>query len=412
MLLNSGFIYFVSGDDLFRIDAAKNVSNLGSVFGSGRARLRNLGQPADNEIIILNGTGTGYTYSDGAGLAIISDGDWDGSVHGDTLNERFFAAISGKNEVQFSAISDATSYGANDFFSAEEDADNVVGCVTKKSVLWVFGERSVEAWQTSTDSSLPVRKIQGATLERGCSSVNSISTVDEYTAWLADDGTVRMLVGSQMTKISDLELERKIRGSAKTAGFTKSDDAIGFWIDGPVHKRYVLTFPTADFTWVYDLGTGLSHELTSEGIGRWRGNAAVSAFDTILIGSYDTNEIWEYDPQTFDESGDDLAAELVSDSISFPMNVTIPLIEVEMETGVGILSGQGSDPEMLVYYSKDGGETFTQASSVKLGEIGQYTKRVPLRQFGRLVRHNDFVLKLRVTDPVEVTFYGAVIYYE
>lgn len=409
--LNSGYVYFVSGDALMRVDANKSVSDLGDVFGSGRAVIRNLGQPGDNEIIVWNGAGDAYAYDSGSGFAKVAS-NWQQSTHGDVLNERVFAAVENENEVFYSDISDARTYGALSFFQAEENADNVVGIVRKKSTLWVFGEETVEAWLTAPDDNLPVRKIQGATLERGCISKDSIASLGEYTAWLADDGTVRILSGQKMDKISDLDLDKRIRGDSKSAGFAKIDDAVGFWIDGPVHKRYVLTFPTEDYTTTYDLSTGQWFEQTSEGIGRWRGNNAVGAFGKILVGDYTSNQIWELDPQTFDEGGNDLVREIVSDPVVFDFDVTIPLIELEMETGVGLLSGQGSSPEMLVYYSKDGGETWTQASGIDLGAMGEYNTRVPLRFFGRLVRNQPFMLKLRVTDPVEVTFYGGEMYIE
>ena len=92
---NSGYAYFVSGDDLFRVDVAKNLTNLGSVFGSGRCLIRNLGQPSSNEIIVMNGTGDAYSYD--ASIAPPNDfkkiaSNWLGAVYGDSLNERLFAA--------------------------------------------------------------------------------------------------------------------------------------------------------------------------------------------------------------------------------------------------------------------------------------------------------------------------------
>ena len=69
-----------------------------------------------------------------------------------------------------------------------------------------------------------------------------------------------------------------------------------------------------------------------------------------------------------------------------------------------------ADPKMMVYYTKDGGNTYTHKGQISLGNFGDHRKRVPLRSFGRVVRNKDFGLKLEVTDPVGVTFYGAHIY--
>ena len=69
-----------------------------------------------------------------------------------------------------------------------------------------------------------------------------------------------------------------------------------------------------------------------------------------------------------------------------------------------------ADPKMIVYYTKDGGNTYINKGHISLGKFGDHRKRVPLRQFGRVVRNKDFGLKLEVTDPVGVQFYGAHIY--
>ena len=163
--LNSGFVYFVSGDALMRVDANKSVSDLGDIFGSGRALIRNLGQPGDNEIIVWNGAGQAYSYDSGGLVGPIAS-NWQPSTHGDVLNERVFATVDNENEVFYSDVSDATTYGALAFFQAEENADNVVGIVRKQSTLFILGEETCERWITSPDDSLPVRKIQGATLAR------------------------------------------------------------------------------------------------------------------------------------------------------------------------------------------------------------------------------------------------------
>ena len=65
---------------------------------------------------------------------------------------------------------------------------------------------------------------------------------------------------------------------------------------------------------------------------------------------------------------------------------------------------------MNVFYSKNGGDTWVNKGLVSLGQAGEFSKRIVLRQFGRLVRHKDFVLKLEITDAVPTRFYSAWIY--
>jgi len=63
------------------------------------------------------------------------------------------------------------------------------------------------------------------------------------------------------------------------------------------------------------------------------------------------------------------------------------------------------EPVMLVEYTKDGGNNYISHQPVSLGNFGALRKRVVLRQFGRIVRHQDFNLRFTVTDDVRVQFY-------
>jgi len=95
-------------------------------------------------------------------------------------------------------------------------------------------------------------------------------------------------------------------------------------------------------------------------------------------------------------------------SMTHERNVTIPLIEINME--VGQADDPNENPLMIVRYSKDGGNNFTNKGTISLGNQGDYNKRVPLRTFGRLVRNKDFVLELETTDPVRIQYYDALWY--
>lgn len=414
ILINSGFAYVVSGTTLYRFDSALTVENIGAVSGSGRAKLSANSFPGDNQIFILNGLGAGFTYKNADGLELVTDPDFFESSSVAVLNERFWFVRDGTNEFFGSDLSDGKNYNPLTFGTADEKPDNVVGVVAKRSALWVLGERSVEYWQSTTDANFPLRRIQGATIERGCISVDTIAEIEDSFAWLADDSTVRMINGNQSTKISDLDLELRIKGDGTPVnpGFDLADlsASFAFWLDGPIHKVYCLTFPTQGFTWCYDMTTGLSHlresHINFASIGRWRGNTVGNFEGKIIIGDYTLGRIWSLDPDAFDEGGEMLKTKLRTPSVTQENNFTVPLVEVDMETGVGLNDGQGSDPLMMVAYSKDG-TTFINHESISLGKIGDYRTRVPIRDFGRVVRNRDFILDLEVSDPVRVQYYGA-----
>jgi len=411
ILVNSGFAYVVSGSNLYRFDAGLNVSDLGFIGGLGRAKLVPNSFPGDNEILIINGQGVGYTYNNTNGLVLISDPDFYPTSSITFLNEQFWAARDGTNEFFGSAVSDGQTWPVSALGVAQEAPDNVVSVVAKKSALWVLGDTTIEYYQSFTNAAnpeFPLRVVKGASFQRGIAAVDSLAEIEDAFAFLADDGTVRMVIGNTMKKISDLDLETRIRGNgtARRPGTTGLSNAFGFWVDETIHKTYYLTIPALGITWAYDLSTGRAHYRESWESDRWRANSSGSFLGRSLVGDYESGKIYTIDEAAYDEDGEILEAVVGMPSISYETNVTIPLIEVDMEVGVGLNDGQGSDPRMMVEYSKDGGYTYTNWGDISIGEIGDFRKRVPIRRFGQLVRHKDFNVVYRVTDPVDVTFYG------
>ena len=195
-------------------------------------------------------------------------------------------------------VSDGTSYNPLTFASAEESPDNTVAVVSKKSALWVLGSRTSEYWQTFNDTTLPLRRVRGGTKEWGIIAKDSLSEVNEFFCFLADDRTVKMVRGTQMVTISDHEFHLRIKGNgtATYPGFDKIDDAIGFFVDGPIHSIYYITFPSEGYTWGYDVTTGLAHLRETEGLGLWRVNGSTKFGSKILCGDSQTGTLWVLDP--------------------------------------------------------------------------------------------------------------------
>jgi hypothetical protein len=81
-------------------------------------------------------------------------------------------------------------------------------------------------------------------------------------------------------------------------------------------------------------------------------------------------------------------------------------IFLDMETGVGLETGQGSNPTLMLQISKDGGRTFGYERYASLGAVGQY--RAPRVIFRRCGSSRNFVFQFTLTDPVKfVIGYGA-----
>lgn len=406
---NSGYFYVVAGSVLFRFDDAGTVTNLGTVGGSGRAHIVSNGKPGGNQVCITNGSGQAYIYV--TSLTQITDSDFRPSSSVAVLNERFWFAEDGTNTIFCSEISDGLSYDPLSFGAAEWKPDNVVVVVAKKSALWALGERTLEYFQTSDSTTFPIRAVRGASYERGILARSSFAETSEYFAFFADDSTVQLVRDTEMIEISDLELELKIRGDGTpmNPGFAKESltGALGFFSEGPTHTSYYLTFPNENYTWVYDIETGLSHTRKSGELA-FRGAGSATRDNVIYMGDRLTTDIWKLDPDATLEGTETLKATMRCPAISFDRDVTIPLIVVDME--VGQTESATDEPVVTVRYSKNGGASWVNHSDVSVGKSGQRQKKVKLRSFGRVAAYDDFVLELSMSEQNRFQIYGGKVY--
>jgi hypothetical protein len=402
--VNSSKIYVVSGSALYRVSSTGVVETLGTVGGTGRAEIKANAVPGDNQIGILNGSGAGYIYTNLGGLVQITDPDFFSTTSMAELDERFWFSRDGRNEFFGSDQSDGTAYSPLTFGSADESPDAVVAVVSKKSALWVLGSSDIEYFQRFNDPDFPLRAVKGATQEYGLLVKNTLAEDNDYFAYLADDRTVKLLQGTQLIELSDYEFQTKI------AKFTTITDAYGFFVDGPLHSIYYITFPTEGYTKGFDLKTGQSHQRKSEGYDYWRVNGAVKFGEKIICGDSIDGKLWVLDTENKTENDVMIRTKLVTPSVSWPKDGTVSKIELSME--VAQTDDPTITPVMMVSYTKDGGKNWVNKGTVPIGNFGQHDKRVVLRNFGRLVRNKDFALRLETTDKVGVQYYGAEIEFE
>jgi len=399
-------LYFVAGSVFYEWsnDIGTGFNAIGTIGGTGpcQVSLNN-----DQEVLVSNGSGSVYLYDTTGTLTLTSTATnfLTPAVDITTLNDRFLLVNKGSNIFFASDNADGSTYSSLSRGEAEEHPDPLIAMRAIKSYAWAIGSNTCELWQTFDDVDLPLRPVTGATIMRGTQSYASVANLEENIAFLADDGTVRLLAGSESVHISDLELELLIKGNGtdRYPGFSEPTDCYGFFIDDPIHPTYVLSWVTDNYTWVYDLSTRLSHQRQSLGnYYKLRGSARING--KIICGDNTDSKLWELDPQVFKEGTDKQTVLLRSPPLSFEEDMFIPLIEIDMEVGRITTS---DDARLNVRYSKDGGITWIQHSDISFGKVGQYHKRVPLRRFGRLVRGKEFVLELSTSANTHVAFYGA-----
>jgi len=80
------------------------------------------------------------------------------------------------------------------------------------------------------------------------------------------------------------------------------------------------------------------------------------------------------------------------------------MIELEMECGKGTVSGQGSDPQIMLRYSDDGGYVWSSEDWRGVGALGNYQTVVRWRNRGQ---SRERIYEVVMTDPVPMTLIRA-----
>ena len=80
--------------------------------------------------------------------------------------------------------------------------------------------------------------------------------------------------------------------------------------------------------------------------------------------------------------------------------------ELEIGTGVGLTNGNGSDPQIGLWISDDGGKQFYEYDTRSLGKTGEYLDRVYWTDLGSSYNR---VYRCEVSDAVDVLAFNTSI---
>ena len=399
-------------------------------------------------------------------------------------------------------------FDATNVASAEGSPDNLVSMIVDHNELWLFGTNSVEVWYDAGTPSFPFARIQGAFNELGCAATFSVAKMENGLFWLGADargkGIVYQANGYRGQRISTHAIEYAI------AQYDNISDAIAYTYQQEGHSFYVLNFPSANATWVFDVTTGMWHERAGWNgsyFVRHRGNCQLAFNNEIMIGDHETGNVYAFDLDVYADNGQpqrwlrswralpagqntlvrtahhslqldceggigltgplqqlsttlaiylengastiwftaytnpassgDLAAKLatypyIQGTVCFPTGAKVsgslvydstygywyttatttasvpsPGFVYINSTFVDNLLVQGSNPQVMLRWSDDGGHTWSSEHWADMGRIGQYYRRVLWRRLGMTMKIRDRVYEVSGSDPVKLTIVGA-----
>ncbi len=407
MLGTQSLLYVVAGTTLYSVSTTYTQTALGVLnTNSGTVSMAN----NPSQIIIVDGV-NGYLYTPATNTfaTITSPGFPNGANTVTFVSGYFVCEQPGSQYFWVSNLYDGSTWNALAFASAAQYSDNIKAVDNLIGNLVLFSEKHTEFWQNVGTTPEPFAPIISATSEFGIAAIYSRAHVNQTICFLAMNPQgapqVVQITGYNMAVISTPDLDYIM--SKMT---TVSDAiAISYVVNG--HPMYQITFPTDDRSFMYDTATGLWSEMQT-GVTTKYSTRHIAQYSTYFAGITVINEansgkIDKFDTSVYTDNGQIIPREVITRHGSANFNTfSVDELYVDMDTGVGLNSGQGVTPTLLLDVSKDNGRTFSTPRQLQVGPLGNYRQRLIARRFGS---SRDFVFRFRMTDPVQFTITDGAV---
>jgi hypothetical protein len=406
----NGVNFFVaSGTEFYKVNGLTSAATkLGDITGTGQVSI------ADNGTqLFIACNPDAFIYDEVTNVfQQITDPDFPGAVTVGYLDGYFVFNEPDSQRMWVTALLNGLDVSPLDFASAEGSPDGIVAINVDHREVWVFGTDSIEVWYDAGLQDFPLQRIQGAFNEIGCVATFSVAKLDNGLFWLGCDargqGIVYRANGYTGTRVSTHAIEYAIQS------YGNISDAIAYTYQQDGHAFYVLTFPSANATWVYDVATQAWHERASWENGeflRHRSNCQCNFQGEIIVGDYENGNIYTFDLDIYADNGG--IQKWLRSWRALPTGTNNlkrsaqHSLQLDCESGVGLNNGQGANPQVMLRWSDDGGHTWSNEHWSSMGKIGQFFRRVFWRRLGMTLKLRDRVYEVSGTDPVKIAIMGA-----
>lgn len=313
----------------------------------------------------------------------------------------------------FSALEDGTSWDALDFFTRSGTSDNTVGIAVSRDRIWVLGSKTSTQFYDSGDVDTPFLPYPGTTFQTGLVSPYLLTLYNDILVWVAESarGQRRVVAASEPSPqtISTPPIEiwlgtATTLSDARILAYEQEGHAFVPIITAPSTTGDIKTyaFDMTEKQWAarskWDAVNGVHRQ--------WPASGSTTTAGTVLVGDYQTGEVFTLELDAYDDDGGILMAERTAPYLSTGNQwLFVNGVELAMQPGVGLSSGQGSDPQVELSISRDGAHTWVSAGFGSLGAIGNYVARAIWKKIGR-AREDRLVLRVRQSDPVKRVWQG------
>lgn len=402
----SGRTFTVMGSKFYEGHADGSLTGYGIVVNDAKR----VSMAAGPTQILLASAGAVYVFDLIANtLTLIPPSNFNGAnISFVGYCDGFFIVLqANSNELQVSALLDATSWDLLDVAEVSEFPDNVLSMLVDHDLIWLYGATRSVVYFDAGAPIFPFSPIPGSFIEQGIIAPESRVSLDNSVFWLGGDergaGIAWRANGYTPQRVSTHATEFAWQGYGTIA------DAVGYSYQDQGHSFWVLYFPAANKTWVFDAATNQWHER-----GYWNAtNAIMTAhhswghtynFGKHLVGDPTSGRLNEMSISIYSDLGNPIRRVRRSAPIASENQwIFHHQVQIDCEVGLGsqppLLNGDGTPrgPQLTMDYSDDGGKTWSNELTEDMGQAGKYNRRV---MFWRLGRSRDRVYRITGSDPV------------
>lgn len=218
----------------------------------------------------------------------------DGASQAGFIDGFFLALDPQTSTLKISELEDGLTWDATQVAQRNAGADRWAGMICSHKEIWLFGSLTTEVWYNDGSSPFPFAPNPAVFINYGILAPASVAILDNAPMWLGQSsdgvGVVYRANGYAPQRVSNHALEYRL------STFSTLLDAHAWTYQDQGHSFYILTFPTAQETWVYDAATGAWHER-----GSWNGLRFVGspvwqhtyAFAKHLVGGRVSGRVYE-----------------------------------------------------------------------------------------------------------------------
>ncbi|AXI01426.1 packaged DNA stabilization protein [Aquirhabdus parva] len=244
----------------------------------------------------------------------------------------------------------STNIDALSYATAEASPDPMVALVEFQRELWMFGTQTTERYYSNNDKDQPFARMPGGVFEMGCLAPNSVCAFGTGIIWLAvsefGGNQIVMSSGGQPVRLSNHAIEGEIDS------YPTNNDAVAFAYQQEGHSFYVISFPSGNTTFVFDMTTQLWHQRswTNTQGQHDRHRAHIHAYfnGTHYVGDYSNGKIYELDRGTYTDDGNIITRERTCPAtLTDGQMMRFTRLEIVCETGD--LKKRGIPPDLEIH---------------------------------------------------------------